>query len=290
MRGSSARLNAVTLRAPSALTACGSADGWNTATSAVPSRQSCTSAVEGGCTLRTTSLWANTSAAAATTLAPAATYASSGNDAPAPAPRSTWMVKPAFTSRPATSGDKATRRSLAAVSFGTPTFIHSPRCWVLVPPGGRGNKLTRRVRRRQPVLLPLPREHPLREVQPLGQLAHLGLKPEEAVLEVRDPPLTWHAARGVRNLPARHASPLAVAKFPHGEHHDVVQVPDTEPAQREAHPDAARCAAGVEAMQPEDAAHDAQAQRDAAGALGDGRRFVAHWITASVSISTRPPP
>src|SRR5438309_1392357 len=85
IRGSNARLNAVTLRAASAATTSRSAAGWNSATSAAPSRHSPTSAVEGGCTLRTTSLRPKTSAGVATRPAPAARYASSGNAAAAPA-------------------------------------------------------------------------------------------------------------------------------------------------------------------------------------------------------------
>src|SRR2546422_867078 len=78
------------------------------------------------------SLCPNTSAAVATRVAPAAPNASSPNDAASPAPRSTRTEKPAFTSRPATSGVKATRRSLAAVSFGTPMFMN-PRDGVSKP-------------------------------------------------------------------------------------------------------------------------------------------------------------
>src|SRR5438046_1651244 len=63
------------------------------------------------------------STAVAAGVAPTAAYASSANDAASPAPRSTTTGKPAFTSRPATSGVKATRRSLAAVSFGTPILM-----------------------------------------------------------------------------------------------------------------------------------------------------------------------
>src|SRR5207247_2195218 len=100
-----------------------SAEGWNTATSAIPSRHSRVSSLEGGCTLRTTSLCPKTSAAVATTVAPAARYAASSNEAASPAARSTSTVRPDFASRPATSGVRATRRSLATVSFGTPIFI-----------------------------------------------------------------------------------------------------------------------------------------------------------------------
>jgi len=124
MRGSSARLKAVTLRAASWDTASRSADGWNSATSALPSRHNRASWAEGGCTLSTMSLCPNISAAVAAGVAPAAAYASSPNDAASPALRSTTTDKPAFTSRPATSGVKATRRSLAAVSFGTPMFMN----------------------------------------------------------------------------------------------------------------------------------------------------------------------
>src|SRR5712691_1426892 len=202
-------------------------------------------------------------------------------------PRCPRRARPGWSSRPspAVRRPRASRRPGArwprSLSGPQPSST-LPRAGYWYGPGGRGQKLTRRVPWRQPALLPLPREHPLREVQPLGQLAHLGLEPEEAVLEVRDAPLT-RQAHLVRDFPARHATSLAVAKFTDGDHDDVVQVPDTEPAQREAHPDAARCAAGVEAMQPEDATHDAQAQCDAAGALGDRRRFVAHWIEVGPS-------
>src|SRR5206468_4794415 len=127
IRGSNARLNAVTLRAASWDTASRSADGWNTATSATPSRHSAISSLEGGCTLRTTSLCPKTSAAVATTVAPAARYASSSNEAAWPAARSTCTGRPDLPSRPATSGVRATRRSSATVSFGTPIFIPPPR-------------------------------------------------------------------------------------------------------------------------------------------------------------------
>ncbi len=130
IRGSNARLNAVTLRAASCDTVSRSADGWNSATRALASRHTRASCAEGGCTLRTTSLCPSTSAAEATSLAPAAPYASSPNDAASPAPRSTSNENPDFTSFPATSGVTATRRSLAAVSFGTPIFIPAPwRYW-----------------------------------------------------------------------------------------------------------------------------------------------------------------
>jgi len=124
MRGSNARLKAVTLRAASCVTASRSADGWNSATSALPSRHSRASRAEGSWTLSTTSLCPKASPAVAAKVAPAALYASSPNDAASPAPRSTRTDKPVFTSRPATSGVTATRRSFAAVSFGTPIFMN----------------------------------------------------------------------------------------------------------------------------------------------------------------------
>ncbi len=79
----------MTLRAASAATTSRSAAGWNTATRAAPSRHSATSAGAGGCTLRTTSLPPKTAAGVATSPAPAARYASSGNAAAVPAPCST---------------------------------------------------------------------------------------------------------------------------------------------------------------------------------------------------------
>ena len=58
-----------------------------------------------------------------TTVAPASANAWSGMAAPAPAPASTRTSSPAAVSLPSTSGTRATRRSPAAVSLATPTFM-----------------------------------------------------------------------------------------------------------------------------------------------------------------------
>ena len=60
---------------------------------------------------------------AAGTVAPASRYASSGQDAAAPAPRSTATSKPVGTRRAIASGTRATRRSPGAVSLGTATLM-----------------------------------------------------------------------------------------------------------------------------------------------------------------------
>src|SRR6267378_5489612 len=76
------------------------------------------------------------------TLAPAALYASSGKNAADPAPRSMRTSKPPFVRRPATSGVRATRRSLGVISFGTPIFMgfgsqepgeRDADSWLLIP-------------------------------------------------------------------------------------------------------------------------------------------------------------
>ena len=58
-----------------------------------------------------------------TTVAPASANAWSGMAEPAPAPASTRTSSPAAVSLPSTSGTRATRRSPAAVSLATPTFM-----------------------------------------------------------------------------------------------------------------------------------------------------------------------
>src|SRR4051794_35394510 len=58
-----------------------------------------------------------------TISAPASVKASSGMDAPAPAPDWTWTVWPLATRRLTTSGTRATRRSRSPVSVGTPILI-----------------------------------------------------------------------------------------------------------------------------------------------------------------------
>src|SRR6266511_6206304 len=234
MRGSNARLKPATWRDASSATTCRSAEGWNRATSAARSRHNRASSVAGGCTLRTTSLCPNTSAAVATTDAPAARYASSPNDAASPAARSTSTAKPDFASRPATSGVNATRRSLAAVSFGTPIFMSG-------------------FRERRP--LPRLRQQPLREVEPLGELAHLRLHRLHAILEVFHAPVGRWRPRPrppppppPPDFPARDAQAVAVPKVADCDQDDVVQVPDPEPAQREEHPDRALPPTRVESV------------------------------------------
>src|SRR5437762_11883710 len=121
------------------------------------------------------SLCPNVSTAVAAGVAPTAAYASSANDAASPAPRSTTTGKPAFTSRPATSGVKATRRSLAAVSFGTPIFMN--------PQDGVDETATNvsALRRRSP--LPHLCQQTYREVETPRQLAHLRPEPKPALTD-----------------------------------------------------------------------------------------------------------
>src|SRR2546427_9306459 len=189
------------------------------------------------------SLCPNTSAAVATRVAPAPPNASSPNDAASPAPRSTRTEKPAFTSRPATSGVKATRRSLAAVSFGTPIFMN--------PQDGVDETATNvsALRRRSP--LPHLCQQAFREVEPLRQLAHLRLEPEHTIFEVRHTTLRRAGpdhgiSHGVGDLPPGHAPPIAVTEVARGHHDDVAHVPDPHAPVREAHPDAALDAPSVE--------------------------------------------
>src|SRR5512138_2028340 len=105
------------------------------------------SAADGRCTFATTSLSASVSASVGAIVAPAAVYALSGNDAAAPASCSTTTRAPDFTSRPTLSGASATRRSRAAVSFGTPICIRASsltRDWRVVFGGAKGKAERRR--------------------------------------------------------------------------------------------------------------------------------------------------
>src|ERR1041385_1543028 len=118
---------------------------------------------------------------------------------------------------------------------------------------------------------PCLRQQPLREVEPLGQLAHLRLEPQQAVFQVRDAALPGRSIRLVpRLVPADEPSPVAVLEVTGCDHHYVVQIPDAEAAEREAHPDTALHATGIEAVQPERSAHHREAQRHGAGALRHG--------------------
>src|SRR6266566_1879240 len=90
------------------------------------------------------------------TLAPAAAYASSGKNAADPAPRSRKISKPPLVRRPTTSGVRATRRSLGAISFGTPMRIELRTAWEL----WSGS-------------LAVLRQHPLREVHAFGEVVEL---------------------------------------------------------------------------------------------------------------------
>src|SRR6267143_4171695 len=130
---------------------------------------------------------------------------------------------------------------------------------------------------------PLPRlgEQPLREVEPLCELAHLRLEAEHAILEVRH--TTVRRTRpddGIGDFPPRYALPIAVTEVSRGDDDDVVEVPDPHPAESEAHPDAALGAADVEAVQSEPAAHDRQPERHAARALRHRppRRAWLRWL------------
>src|SRR5207249_7676618 len=174
------------------------------------------------------SLRPNTSAAVASRVAPAAPNASSPNDAASPAPRSTRTEKPALTSRPATSGVKATRRSLAAVSFGTPIFMN--------PQDGVDETATNvsALRRRSP--LPHLCQQAFREVEPLRQLAHLRLEPEHAIFEVRHSPVRRTGPDpGIGNFPPYDPPPVAIAEIARRDDNHVVQIPDPHPAEGEAH-------------------------------------------------------
>src|SRR5512134_3963978 len=77
----------------------------------------------GSFTLKIISALAHTSSAVGRIVAPAATYAESGNPLPSPAPCSTCTVCPCPTSDSTPAGTSATRFSLVLISFGTPMII-----------------------------------------------------------------------------------------------------------------------------------------------------------------------
>lgn len=127
MRGIRSMANVVTRRAASASTTGLFCDGYKNEISVAPSLSACTSPIEpslpvlGARTLSSTSLSANT-ASRSTRVAPACTYASSGNCASAPARFSTrTREKPFFSKRAVFCGVSATRRSFGYDSRGTPT-------------------------------------------------------------------------------------------------------------------------------------------------------------------------
>src|SRR6266850_7558832 len=79
---------------------------------------------------------------------------------------------------------------------------------------------------------PLPRlgEQPLREVEPLRELADLRLETEHAIFEVRHSTLRRTGADGgIGDFPPRHAVPIAVVEVARGHDDDVVEVPDPHP-------------------------------------------------------------
>src|SRR5437667_11309393 len=89
---------------------------------------------------------------------------------------------------------------------------------------------------------PFPRlgQQPLREIEPLGELAHLRLERLHAALQVVDASLGGRGPAGpVRDFPPRHPAAVGVVKLAGGDYDYVVEVPDPEPAEGEAHPDAA---------------------------------------------------
>ena len=135
--------------------------------STVPGASSATSSAVGLPT-RTTASAPARSSLRATTSAPAASYSASGKPACAPAPCSTPIAKPAPTSRPTESGTSATRRSPAAVSFGTATLTETQ---LYASEEGNG--------------------HPLWKPSGVGSL----LATFSAALEARDPYLRGHSAR-----------------------------------------------------------------------------------------------
>src|SRR6267378_5375194 len=124
-------------------------------------------------------------------------------------------------------------------------------------------------------------EQPLREVEPLRQLADLRLEAKHAIFEVRHPTLRCTGADGgIGDIPPGHTPPIAVMKIARGDDDDVVEVPDPHPAEGEAHPDAALGAADVETGQSEPTAHHRQPERHAARALRDRppRRAWLRWL------------
>src|SRR5450759_1035280 len=125
VRGIASRLIAVTPRSASCCMRPGSMSGVSSPTSAWPERSFAASASVGFWTFTTQSAWAYTSSAE-TIVAPASSYAVSGNAAAVPAPRSTRISIPAASSLARASGTSATRRSPGRVSLGTPTFMWAP--------------------------------------------------------------------------------------------------------------------------------------------------------------------
>src|SRR5581483_6912010 len=117
MRGTDSRANASTPADLSRATPSASVSGDRNATSAWPLRSRDVSFAVGDATFTIAS-----ASHGSPTVAPASRYASSANPAATPAPASTTTSTPS-PSRDTVSGTRATRRSPAAVSFGTPTRI-----------------------------------------------------------------------------------------------------------------------------------------------------------------------
>src|SRR5438094_8336412 len=122
IRGSISSPKAVTLRRASALTVLAWVAGCRKLIRTELSGSSLTSASVGAWTSRTTSAPLKSSPASAAIFAPASSYARSEKVALAPAPAWTQTSSPAWTSLPAVSGTRATRRSPGSVSLGTATF------------------------------------------------------------------------------------------------------------------------------------------------------------------------
>src|SRR6266849_315357 len=122
---------------------------------------------------------------------------------------------------------------------------------------------------RQASPLPRLRQQPLREVEPLRQLADLRLEPEHAIFEVRHPPVRRTGSDpGIGDFPPRYPPPIAVTEIARRDDDHVIEIPDPHPSDGEAHPDPALSAAGVETVQAEHAAEDREPQGQRARTLG----------------------
>src|SRR5205814_9975525 len=85
---------------------------------------------------------------------------------------------------------------------------------------------------RQRALLPCLRQHPLREVESLGQLAHLRLEPQHPVFQVRHAPLPRGRTRFVAgHVPAYQPPPVAIPEITGRDHPDVLQLTDPHTAE-----------------------------------------------------------
>jgi hypothetical protein len=117
IRGIRSIASAVAPVAAMAASPSGSPSGLRKPTRIVPARRCVSSCEDGGATFAITS-----APQGSPSSAPAATYCSSVAPAASPAPASTTTSCSAARRRRTTSGTRATRLSLAAVSLGTPIF------------------------------------------------------------------------------------------------------------------------------------------------------------------------